>query len=716
MDFARKLLTRALALLAGMLPGSAARWSRQFALGVVVGILGGSSAYVLYQSLHVGSAWIIGRVAPHSGQFGILDFHVGVLLLPALGGLLSGLAIYYFCPNAIGHGTDALTRAFHRDMGAMPLQPSVVKGVAAVGVISCGGSAGPEGPIAALGAAIGSSIGRVFRVTPHERRIMLVAGCAAGVGAIFQCPLGGALFAAGVLYRDPEFETDAIVPAVIASVVSYSTFMMFSSPEALEPLLPNAHDLRFKSIVELLPYALLGPLCGLMCMCFSLSMRLVDRTLVRLMLLPIWALPALGGLVTGAIACLVPQVMDGQYGFIRLIMSDGTFTSLNVDPWWWVKLFAAVAVAKCIATAFTVGSGGSGGVLGPSVFIGGATGAFLGAFCEALFPDVFPEDLREALIPVGMGGVLAAAMRTPLAAIVMVTEMTDSYGLIVPSMLVCISSYVTGRRFGLNHEQVRTAAESPAHAADGVVHTLERLHVADLMDTDREVTADVAEPLKSLVARMKPGTRPVFAVLEKGHVAGLISVPDVRRIMDEPELLESLIASDLMTDRVSTVLPDQSVYDALNVFSLQNHDVLPVVSAGRRRTWVGMLSRRAVFEALRREAARMQESVVREHAGLMAIDREGQLNQLMMAVAPTRADQVQRLLVPLEAVGLSLRQADVRNRFEIEVLAIEQPDGSVQCPPDPNAPLRTDQRLIAIVWDRPADLDRTEEPAPAATH
>ncbi len=708
MSLAKNVVIDLLARLAGMLPGSAARWSRQFALGVVVGILGGVAAYALHWSLEVGAHHIIGEVAAHSAGFDVLQFRLGVLLLPAIGGLLSGLAVHRFCPHAIGQGTESLTRAFHRDMGAMPLQPSLVKGVASVGVISCGGSAGPEGPIAALGAAIGSSIGRIFHVTPHERRIMLVAGCAAGVGAIFQCPLGGALFAAGVLYRDPEFETDAIVPAVIASVISYSTFMMFSSPEALEPLLPHAADLRFSSIKELLPYALLGPLCGLMCMLFSGAMRLVEHGVVPRVPLPRWALPMLGGLLTGAIACLIPQVMDGQYEFIRNSMADLTGQLPGADPWFWVKLFAAVAVGKCIATGFTLGSGGSGGVLGPAVFIGGATGAFLGALCDALLPGVFPPALREALIPVGMGGVLAAAMRTPLAAIVMVTEMTDSYGLIVPSMLVCISAYVTGRRFGLNHEQVRTAAESPAHAADGVVHTLERLRVADLMETDRDVTAEVAEPLASLVSRMRPGTRPVFAVLEKDEVAGLISVPDVRRIMDQPELFDSLIASDLMTERVSTVLPDQSVYDALNVFSLQNHDVLPVVSSGRRQKWVGMLARRAVFDALRREAARMQQSVVREHAGLVAIDREGQLNQLMMAVAPTRADHVQRLLVPLEAVGRSLREADMRNRFDIEVLAIEQPDGTMQCPPDPNAPLRTDQRLIAIVERRP-DLDLAAE-------
>lgn len=677
------------------LPKPAARWSRLLGLGSLVGVAAGLAASGLEWGLQNGSQALAGRFT-HLGGAGVLSFHWGVLLLPAAGGLVSGVAVRLLCPGAIGHGTELLTRAFHRDLGRLPLRAPLVKGVAAVGVISCGGSAGPEGPIAALGASIGSTVGRLFALTPRERRILLVAGCAAGIGAIFRCPLGGALFATSVLYRQPEFESEAIVPSVVASVVGYSTYMLFWGFG--EHMVRGANELMFSSAVELLPYALLGPLCGGLSILFYGCLRLVEDKLLPRSGLPLWFAPALGGLATGVLACLLPQVMDGRYLFIQNAM-DGAFVEQAQGLGWrWAALFGVVALAKCLATGLTVGSGASGGVLGPSVFIGGAAGAFLGALIDALHPGTFPEPLRKALIPVGMGGVLAASMRTPLAAIVMVTEMTGSYGLIVPLMLVCVSAYVVGRRWGLNREQVQSAAESPAHAGDAIVHLVESWPVEQLMHRDWPMIAAPETTLHELVKRIQPGTRPVFAVVRDHRLVGLISVADIRRIMNEPGLGEAIIAADMMSERLSVVYPDQDVYQALNVFRRGNHDVLPVVSREKDRRWLGMLTRESVFNTIRGHIEQMQKLVLREHAGLAAIEQEGQLQQLVMGVAPGRKDMIQRLLVPLQAVGRSLRDADFRNRFGAQVIAIEQPDGSIQCPPDLDAPLHTGQRLVAIVW------------------
>ena len=686
------------------LPTPAARWARLFALAAAVGVCAGLAIAGLEWGLHHGSELLAGRFT-HLGGPQVLRFHWGVLLLPVLGGLASGLAVRALCPRALGHGTDMLTRAFHRDMGRLELKAPLVKGVAAVGVISCGGSAGPEGPVAALGAAIGSSFGRAFRITPRERRILLVAGCAAGVGAIFQCPLGGALFAASVLYREPEFEAEAIVPAFVASVVGYSTFMSFWGYGV--PLVREASELAFHSPAELLPYALLGLLCGLVSIFFSLCVRVVERGLVPWSRLPRWLAPALGGLATGGLACLLPQVMDGRYLFIQNAVDGNLFgTIASINWWWWTALFGAVVLAKCLATGLTVGSGASGGLLGPSVFIGGATGAFLGALLEAFVaPGVFPEDLRRALIPVGMGGVLAACMRTPLAAIVMVTEMTGSYGLIVPSMLVCVSAYVVGRRQGLNHEQVRTAADSPAHAGDAVIHILESWRVEQLMEQDWAETVPPEAILGEMVNKAQLGTRPVFAVVQEGRLCGLVSVTDIRRIMEEPGLAEVVIAADLMSSRPVTVYPDQDVYQAMSALEGEHDDVLPVVSRDRSRRWLGMLTRDRVFQTVQGQIEATHKHVLREHSGLAAIGQEGQLQQLVMGISPPRADVIQRLLVPLQAVGQSLREADFRRNFGAQVIAIEQPDGSIQCPPDLEAPLHTGQRLVAIVFPREADGD-----------
>ena len=306
-------------------------------------------------------------------------------------------------------------------------------------------------------------------------------------------------------------------------------------------------------------------------------------------------------------------------------------------------------------------------------------------------------NLRMSLIPVGMGGVLAASMRTPLAAIVMVTEMTGSYGLIVPLMLVCVTSYVIGRRWGLNEAQVRSMPESPAHAGDAILHLLESWKVDRLLDRAWGTTVGPDASLHEMMSRVEPGTRPVFAVVEKGRLLGVISVPDIQRIMDEPGMAEAVIAMDMMSERLSTLPPDENLYEALSKFRLGNHDVIPVVSDDGERRWCGMLTRAGIFSALQNEMSTMQQAVLAEHGGLGVIEQEGQLFQLVMGVMPAQKDKIQRLFVPLQAVGKSLRDLDFRRTFGTHVLAIEQPDGSIQCPPDLDTPLSQNQRLVAVV-------------------
>lgn len=690
-------------------PAPVTRWGRRLGLSALVGLLGGLAAAGLDFLIHHGSEMLVGRFT-HLGGAEILHFQPGVLLLPAAGGLFSGLVVFVIARQKAGHGTDILTRAFHHQMGELKLLGPAVKAGAAGVVISCGGSAGPEGPIGALGAALGSTIGRLFRVTPHERRVLLVAGCAAGVGSIFRCPLGGALFATGVLYSDPEFESDAIVPSVIASVTGYSLYMTFMGFG--EPMLQGVSTLRFSSAIELVPYLLLGPICGLAGIMFFTCLHTVEDHLLPLSRLPRWLAPAAGGLATGALACLLPQIMDGRYIFIQNALDGSIFPPLDQINWWhWTALFAGVVVLKIVATSFTVGSGASGGVLGPSVFIGGVTGAFVGALCESIFPGTFPEPLRRALIPVGMAGVLAAAMRTPLAAIVMVTEMTGSYGLIVPLMLVCITSYIIGRPWGLNRQQVRTAADSPAHAADTVIHVLESWRVGQFMDRRIPAPTPPDSPLRELVAQALPGTSPVFVVMHGHHVQGLISPAEIKRLADAPGLEDVLIAADVMTPPPPPIFDDDDLYRALNHFQQLGVDALPVHSRERHRPCIGMIHRQEVLDALQKYLSSTQQTLLREHSGLSAIDRDQQVQQIMTAVTPMHQNLIQKLLVPIQVVGMSLRQADLRKRFGVHVIAIEQADGSLQCPPDIDTPLNTSQRLLAVVSQEGAKEALTDEAA-----
>jgi predicted transcriptional regulator len=230
-----------------------------------------------------------------------------------------------------------------------------------------------------------------------------------------------------------------------------------------------------------------------------------------------------------------------------------------------------------------------------------------------------------------------------------------------------------------------------------MIHLLESWRVGEIMEPQWTPTVAPDTPLRELVAQLRPGTRPVFAVVEGGRLLGLVSVADLRRIMEEPGLAEVVIASDIMTVQLDTLQPDEDAYTALAQLARTHHDVLPVIQRGGRGRWLGMLTRERIFECVHEGVARMQKLMLEEHDGLKAIGSEGRLQQLVMGVAPMKKDVIQRLNVPMDVVGQSLRQADFRRTYGAQVIAIERPDGSVQCPPDLDAPLATGQRLLAII-------------------
>jgi len=275
--------------------------------------------------------------------------------------------------------------------------------------------------------------------------------------------------------------------------------------------------------------------------------------------------------------------------------------------------------------------------------------------------------------------------------------MTGSYGLIVPLMLVCVSAYVLGRRWGMSQEQLPTPSESPAHGSDAIIRLLQAQRVANIMDCNWAMTAAPESTVREMIARIRPGTRPVFAITRDSRLLGLVSVADIQPILDDPLMADSVIAADIMTERLETIAPQEDLYEALSRFARSAHDVLPVIAHTRDRRWLGMITREGVFEFVRTEIEKMQRLVMREHAGLAAFGQEARLQQLVLGVAPLAKDRIQRLIVPLQAVGKSIRQADFRREFGATIIAVELSDGSIQSPPDIDKPLTTAMRLLAIV-------------------
>jgi CIC family chloride channel protein len=672
-------------------PGSYTGLGRTILLSIAVGFLAGLAAKGLESSIQKGVGSVIGRHADPGGM-GILQVRRPVLLLPALGGLVSGLIVGLLCRRTRAHGTAVLIDAFHHQGAEISLKDSLLKAVAAALLIACGGSVGKEAPIAVLGAALGTTVAGMLGMSPRERRLFLIAGCAAGVGAIFQCPLGGALFATTVLYREPEIEGDALLPSIIASVTSYSTFMAFGGYG--RRLLEGTRGLTFQTPVELAPYAGLALLCAAAGIVFYHCLKVVPL-LVKKAKLSGWLAPTAAGLLGGLIACAIPQVMDARYAFIQTALDSSARTREGLLLGG-AGLFALVILAKCVATSLMMGSGSAGGLFGPVVFMGGAMGAAAGSLLEALFPGAFPESLRRAMIPVGMAGVLSASLRTPLAAIVMVTEMTGSYGLIVPLMLVSMVSYLLARRWGVYEEQVGSPHDSPAHAGESMISLLETMRVKDLMDDMWPYVVGPTKTLPELVSLMTRGSRPSFAVVDGRRLLGVVRASKIANVTDVGGSSRLLTAKDLLATDLHVVYPEDDLYSTLDLFRRLSVDVLPVVQDG---DYLGMLSRDAILKALRKRLADQRYHMLREHTGLTALAQENLIESLISEIANHTQGKVQRMSVPEEIAGKSLKESGFRARFESQVIAIQRSSGELIAAPDPEYVLLREDTLIVFKDD-----------------
>ena len=334
--------------------------------------------------------------------------------------------------------------------------------------------------------------------------------------------------------------------------------------------------------------------------------------------------------------------------------------------------------------------------------MGGAVGAGMGYLLEALFPGAFPEPFRRSLIPVGMAGVLSASLRTPLAAIVMVTEMTGSYGLIVPLMLVSMISYLLGRRWGVYAEQVGSPHDSPAHAGESMISHLETLRVKDIMDEMWPYVVGPDKTLPELVSLMTRGARPTFAVVDGPHLMGVIRPAKIASVADEGTSSRVLAAKDLVKLDTKVVYVEDDLYSTLELFRRLAVDVLPVVD-GREGDYRGMLSRDAILKALRKRLADQRYHLLREHAGLNALAEESLIEGLLSEISGHVQGEVHRMGVPSDVSGKSLKESGFRERYESHVIAIQKTTGELITAPDPDQVIDKEDVLIVFKDDQGDD-------------
>ena len=486
-----------------------------------------------------------------------------LLFIPAVGALLAGLVIR-LAPETGGGGGDAMIHAFHHQGGVIRKRVAWVKALASIFTLGFGGSGGREGPTMQIGAALGSLVGRALKVTSRERRTLMVAGVAAGMAAVFRTPLGAALLAVEVLYRD-DFESDALVPAVLASVVSYAIVISIYGESTM-----FAHAPRYPFVAAHLPlYILLAILVALLAATFVGTLRLVQRATKRAPL-PAWARPALGGLLLGLLA--VPTVwyvgtrigavgqgfgiLGGGYGAVQMAITGSQWLPAG---WSGVELLLLFCGVKLLASSLTIGSGGSAGDFAPSLVLGGVFGGAFGRAAQLLLHD--PRIDPGAFALVGMGTFYGGIAHVPLSALILVSELAGSYDLLVPLMLASGVAFVALRKYSLYDAQPHTRQDSPIHRRALLPELLRSIKVAEVMVRDRPfVSFQLSTPIAEILRRLAEGTwQDAFPVLDgAGKLAGFIPAEALRSLTTMADGIGWAIAADILHPPVS-VRPDDEL-------------------------------------------------------------------------------------------------------------------------------------------------------------
>jgi len=566
----------------------AGKWTFYF---VLIGIIAGLGSIVFHYLCQIGAHVFMDYLAgyrppPPAGEHHLfpptsVPFNRLILLfLPAFGGILSGWIVYTFAPEAEGHGTDAAIDAYHNKGGYMRARVPIVKTIASALTLTTGGSGGREGPIAQIGAGFGSFLASLLKLSDRERRIMMAAGIGAGVGSIFRAPLAGALFAAEVLYRDPEFESEVIIPSGISSVVAYCLFcLVFGWGSLFE-----SPDFLFRNPLELGPYLVLSIILVATGILYIKSFYGVIR-IFKSMKIPNHIKPAIGGICTGIIGFFLPQALAFGYGFAQKAL----YNELSI------KFLLLLAIGKILTTSFSIGSGGSGGVFGPSIVIGGAMGGAVGKMFHQIMPGIVTEP--GAFVVVGMAGFFTAVSNTPISTIIFVSEMTNSYHLLLPSLLVCSVSYLLAKKWTIYDRQVKRKVDSPAHAGDFFVDILQAIRVKDLMHLVKKVKVIPRNMTFSKFRDFFPETKQhYFPVVDRyERLVGIFSSTDIREILFSRGIGNLVVMNDVATSDIIVTFPSDDLNSVLQKFTTKNIDSLPVVRDDDHGILIGMLNRREVI-------------------------------------------------------------------------------------------------------------------------
>jgi chloride channel protein, CIC family len=560
-------------------------------LGAVIGVVAGLGAIAFIFALDTTSRFLLERVGGYEPPLPIGEGNRlaagsfarpwAIPLVVGLGGLISGVLVFGFAPEAEGHGTDAAIAAVHHNPRGIRGRVTLIKLIASAATIGSGGSAGREGPTAQISAGFGSLLARRLELSPQDARIAVAVGVGSGIGAIFRAPLGGAVLGTEILYRD-DLEPEALFPSLVASIVGFS---IFGAVEGFQPIFGTLPTARFDHPIELVYYALLGIAAGLVARLYARSFYGLVGIRHRLPG-PDMLKPAVAGLAVGAIGLAFPAALATGYGWLQRGMDNGL-----PDMALWVIL--ALPLVKILTTSLSIGSGGSGGIFGPGMVIGG----FLGLAIWRLLYEVAPgmPDVPAPFMVVGMIACFGSIAHAPLGLMLMVAEMTGNLALLPPAMVALgLATLVVGDDT-IYESQLRSRADAPAHRAAFGLPLLSTVTISDAMTHPRlvlPIDTPVNDASRLLTSQNLPGAPVVTA---DGELVGVMSSDGTH---DEA----GASTEDTADHAYPTVPADRGLDFALDVMVSAGVAWLPVID--RRTHLVGIIATNEIIAGYQRALRR----------------------------------------------------------------------------------------------------------------
>ncbi|HEY5659042.1 MAG TPA: chloride channel protein [Myxococcota bacterium] len=567
--------------------------------------------------------------------------------IPGIGGLIVGPFIYFLAREAKGHGVPEVMAAVALRGGVIRRRVAVVKTVASAITIGSGGSVGREGPIVQIGSALGSAIGQTLRMPAAAIRTLVACGGAAGLAATFNAPIAGALFAAEVILGN--FAVAQIGPVVISSVVATvgSRFFLGNYPAFPVP----AYELV--SPFELIPYVGVGLAAGLVAILFMWTLATAEDVFERSSL-PEYLQPAVGGVIVGCIAIWLPNVYGIGYSTISgALVSDVP-----------VALLGFLVLAKIVATSVTLGSGGSGGIFAPSLFLGAVTGGFLGSFVHQWFPDATASSGAYALVT--MGALVAATTRAPVTAIIIIFELTQTVNIIPPLMAACVvSTLVTTYlyRESIYTDNLRRRGIDLFKEESHIV--LESLYVHDVVDRRPEILHS-SDDFQTVVDRVLSSDHTDFFVVnDREELEGTIHLREFTRMLTEREaLFRIVVAGDLADPNPPTVNENDDLELVMQLFNIEGRDEIAVVPEDAPRRIVGSVHKKDVINAYNREV--MRRDLAGSVSNTVLVASKGQ------QVALGGGYVLQEIQPPPRFFGRSIRELNLAAKTGVHIVLLRK--------------------------------------------